>query len=132
MTILGTIPQPAAIQNLRALYGSPYNFKGSIDAEQISAMGANASRNVTDEELERDIGLVRCESDYCLKGLEALPSGMEFINISPATGLLEAPVTSTTLSVGPTPNNLETPTTPQQGVTSAAFPQRTQDGEFID
>jgi len=120
--------QPTAVKALRALYGSTPNVKRWIDPDQISVMGANSSRKVTDEELERDFGVVRCESDDCLQELEALPSEMASIYGPLPTAPVGAPVTSTKLSVVPTPN---APPAPQQGVTSASFAQRTQESELI-
>jgi hypothetical protein len=119
--------QPEAVKALRALYGSTPNFKRWINPDQISVMGANSSRKVTDEELERDFGAVRCEIDGCLQELEALPSGMVSVYVPPATAPVGAPVTSATLSVVPAPG---APPAPRQGFTSASFAQRTQESEL--
>ncbi len=68
--------QADAIQDLRALNALPPKFKIWSDLEQISVMEANSIGKVTDDELEGDFDLIRCESDNCLEELGALPSAM--------------------------------------------------------
>lgn len=116
-----------AAQGLREGYLGNPNFKRWIDSDQIVAMEANSSTRITDEDLKKTFGVIRCAGEACEEELADLPSDAAMV-YSPTPDLpVQAPVTSSTPSVGPALRSRNAQVTPRKGVTSADSPQRTQD-----
>lgn len=121
-----------AAQALTADYLKTPNFKRSwINPDHIAVMEANSSKKVTDEELKKDFGLIRCSSDGCEKQLAALPPDAAMIYGPPPKIPVKAPVTSSTLSIPPGLINRKAQATPQKGITSTDYPLRTQGVESL-
>lgn len=117
--------KPEARALTRSYLDNP-NFKRDwIDPDQIAVMEANSSKRITDEELKKDFGVIRCASDGCEKELADLPPDAAEVYGPPPDLPVQASVTSSTLSVDPALANRKAQVTPQKKVTSADFPQKT-------
>jgi chitinase len=118
-------PMAAALtpQYLKAPTG--FNKRDLLDPNEIAISDGNSSRYLTDEELQRDFGIIKCSGKDCTEELAEL--GIESIIVdykTPPSSPATAVATSTTLSAVAT-EDAQSSAGPGSA-TSSFFPRPTQ------